>query len=94
MKIKQMMGKIKCYGSTTVGPRGQVVIPANARKEMGIESGDTILVFAAMGGHEGLLLVKTDTLEEMLKMLSDGLANFEKIVKDKGSEVTVTGDEE
>ena len=31
------------YGSATVGERGQVVIPAEARQELGIEPGDKVL---------------------------------------------------
>ncbi len=33
------------FGSVTVGARGQVVIPAKVRKEMGIKAGDKLLVF-------------------------------------------------
>ena len=33
------------YGTVTVGERGQVVIPAEARKQCGIEGGDKLLVF-------------------------------------------------
>ena len=33
------------YGSVTVGERGQVVIPAEARKQSGFEAGDKLLVF-------------------------------------------------
>ena len=33
------------FGTVTVGERGQVVIPAEARKQCGIESGDKLLVF-------------------------------------------------
>ena len=94
MKLGHMIGKLRCYGSTTVGPRGQIVIPASARKELGIESGDTILAFAALGGHRGLLLLKADTLEEMLGMMNEGLAQIEKLINEKRSEVTVDEDEE
>ncbi len=43
MKGKDNLHRPKVFGSTTVGPRGQVVIPANARKELDISSGDTLL---------------------------------------------------
>lgn len=33
------------FGTVTVGERGQVVIPAEARKQCGIEGGDKLLVF-------------------------------------------------
>jgi AbrB family looped-hinge helix DNA binding protein len=94
MKGNRRRGQLKCYGSTVVGPRGQVVIPVSARKELGIESGDTLLTFEALGYHRGLLLVKVDTLEEMLGMMSNGLGQFEKMIKDKKSQVSINADEE
>ena len=45
MSVKDDLGKHRCFGSTTVGPKGQVVIPANARKELGIDTGATLLAF-------------------------------------------------
>jgi len=33
------------YGSATLGERGQVVIPADARKDCDIQPGDKVLVF-------------------------------------------------
>lgn len=36
----------KFFGSTTVGERGQVVIPVDARKFFNIKSGDKLIVFA------------------------------------------------
>ena len=38
--------KGKAYGSVTVGERGQLVIPAELRKELGIKSGDQLMVFS------------------------------------------------
>jgi AbrB family looped-hinge helix DNA binding protein len=38
--------KGKAYGSVTVGERGQLVIPAELRKTLGIKSGDQLMVFA------------------------------------------------
>ena len=38
--------KGRVYGSVTVGERGQLVIPAQLRKELGIKSGDQLMVFA------------------------------------------------
>ena len=35
----------KFYGSVTVSERGQIVIPADARKDFGIKTGDKLLVF-------------------------------------------------
>lgn len=38
-------------GAVTVGERGQVVIPAEARGALSINPGDKLLVFAARHGH-------------------------------------------
>lgn len=37
--------KPKFYGSTTVGSRGQIVIPCDLREELDIESGAKLLFF-------------------------------------------------
>ncbi len=38
--------KGKAYGAVNVGERGQLVIPAELRKELGIKSGDQLVVFS------------------------------------------------
>ena len=82
MSLKQIVNRHKCYGAMTVGPRGQVVIPASARREMGIESGDTMLVFKGFGVNQALTMIKADNIEDMLDSISEGLAAFEKMLKD------------
>ena len=77
----KLYGSFKVFGSTVVSPRGQVVIPASARKELGIDSGSTLLVCAPPHG-EGLLLLKADTIEQILSTVSERLADFEKVMKE------------
>lgn len=38
--------KGKAFGTATVGERGQVVIPAELRKEFNIKAGEQIMIFA------------------------------------------------
>ena len=83
MKMRNVFGEHKCFGSMTVNAKGQVVIPAGARRELGINAGDTILVFGALMGQQGLMLVKADTMEQMLGLVSEGLARFEEILKEQ-----------
>ena len=71
--------EFKCFGSATVGPRGQVVIPAHARKELGIELGATLLVFSGPG-RKGLTLFKADAVEQLVKMVSEQLTNIESLL--------------
>ena len=90
MKDKGVWLENRCLGSTTVGPRGQVVIPVNARKEMGIDAGTTLLVFKALHG-QGLVLLKVDAIEQMMNIVSERLTDFEKLVKDYKSPEAASG---
>ncbi len=67
----------RCLGSTTVGPRGQVVIPSAVRKELDINTADTLLVF--LGFMSGtLLLLKADVVEQLMSAAGEHLASVEK----------------
>jgi len=90
MKGKDNLHRPKIFGSTTVGPRGQVVIPVNARRELGIDIGTTLLVFEAFHG-QGLVLLKVDAIERMMSMVSQHLTEFEKLVKDYKSPKAASG---
>ena len=81
MNINDKMPKFKVFGSMVVSPRGQVVIPANARKELDIGSGDTLLACGSPHG-EGLLLLKVDAVAQILSIMSEQLANFGRLVQD------------
>lgn len=53
------------YGAVTIGERGQVVIPAEARKQSGLEPGEKLLVFRHP--HiRGLVLARLDEVQELL----------------------------
>jgi len=71
----------KCFGSTTVGPRGQLVIPVEARRELGIDVGTKLLVFGHFGGR-GLIFVKVEAVEELLNIMSRRLTEFTKLLKE------------
>ncbi len=88
MSIKDGLHRPRVFGSMVVSPRGQVVIPANARKQLGIDSGDTLLVLGPPHG-QGLLLLKVDAVEQMFSIMSERLTSFEKLIKDyKSSKAT------
>jgi len=57
----------KFYGSVTVSERGQIVIPAEARRDFGIEVGDKLLVFGDL--EKGIGLVKASVLTGMIAEL-------------------------
>ena len=70
----------RCYGSTTVGERGQVVIPIEARKELGLEPGAKLVVFAT-GKHRGLILMPAEMLARFVAEAISELTQLEQIAK-------------
>jgi AbrB family looped-hinge helix DNA binding protein len=65
------------FGSVTVGERGQVVIPADARKRFGIEAGDKMLIMSGPG-EKSLMLCKLDSLREFMASFQEGLMRVEQ----------------
>ncbi len=66
-------------GSTTIGEKGQVVIPAEARKALNLKTGDKLLVFC-MGGNM-VTLAKFDQLEKMANKLDEKLQGLRAMLK-------------
>ena len=68
------------YGSVTVGERGQVAIPAEARRDQEITAGSKLLAF---GGSDGraLVFVKAELFTEFITGVSSLLAQFEHILR-------------
>lgn len=65
--------KGKVYGTTTVGARGQVVIPAEARKDMHLHSGDKLVVTSRFG--KVLALIKANQVEGLISMIVDNISD-------------------
>jgi AbrB family looped-hinge helix DNA binding protein len=71
----------KFYGSITVSERGQIVIPAEARKDFNIKTGDKLLVFGDL--ERGLAIA---TFDIMQKTMSGAASLFQDINKTIHSE--------
>ncbi len=67
------------YGTTTLGERGQAVIPAKARKDFKLEKGDQLLVF---GTEENMItLVKLEQAKKFADNLSKKLESIKSILE-------------
>ena len=66
------------YGTTTLGEKGQVVIPAEAREALAIKKGEKLLVFGM--GHDMLAFSKVSNLKRLVSSLTERLENLRKIV--------------
>jgi len=56
------------FGSVTVGERGQIVVPADARHAYGVSPGEKLLVFGHPDGA-GLILVKMSRVNRFIEMM-------------------------
>jgi len=78
--MKAPEGK-KFYGSVTVSERGQVVIPADARKDFGIKTGDKLLVFGDL--EKGLGIATFGIMQKTMEGTADLFREIGPIMKSK-----------
>jgi AbrB family looped-hinge helix DNA binding protein len=78
-----MFPKIKVWGAATVGTKGQVVIPAEAREALDIKEGDKLIV-VGNPARKGVAFVKAEVVEDKLRDIQTGLIEVQKLTKNKG----------
>lgn len=71
------------YGMVTVGERGQIVIPAEARRDLGIEPGDKLIIMRHPG-HAGILAFKIQAVKEFLEMFQQEVQRLESQLAQSG----------
>lgn len=81
MKKSNSIGGHQFYGSTSVGARGQIVIPIKARKDFKIKNGEELLVFGAHGKF--IAVAKLSEMKEFLEELSLQFKEIEKVLVKK-----------
>jgi bifunctional DNA-binding transcriptional regulator/antitoxin component of YhaV-PrlF toxin-antitoxin module len=80
MELRDMRVVGRCFGTAVLGPRGQLVVPVEARKELGVDTGDKLLVFGHFGGR-GLMFIKVEAVEELVNVMSTRLDEAAKLIK-------------
>jgi AbrB family looped-hinge helix DNA binding protein len=73
-------GNKKLYGTATIGSKGQVVIPADAREELHLKPGDRLYVLGGTHGG-GLVLLKEEMLESLVEQMSAQIEGFKEYKK-------------
>lgn len=68
------------FGTATVGTKGQVVIPADAREAFGIKPGDRLYVMGSRT-KKIIALIPEDQLRELLDHLTDSVEQYKDILK-------------
>ena len=77
--IKPYNSQKDFYGLTTLGEKGQVVIPAAARTTLLLKKGEKMLVFGM--SKDILVLAKVKHLEQFASHLSQKLKTINEIIK-------------
>lgn len=70
----------KLYGTATVGTKGQVVIPADAREQLDIQTGDRLYVVGSRAS-KWVGFIKEDQLRELLDHLTDNIEQYKDLLK-------------
>jgi AbrB family looped-hinge helix DNA binding protein len=68
-------------GAVTLGERGQIVIPAEARDAYGLRAGDKLLVFHHPG-HSGIMVVRVQDVQRIAEDFQKLLANVGELQSD------------
>ena len=71
------------YGTVTVGERGQIVIPAEARRDLEIETGEKLIVIGMPNKHH-LMICKIESIREFLETITDHLRRAEESIENGG----------
>jgi AbrB family looped-hinge helix DNA binding protein len=62
----------KFFGKIPVGTKGQIVIPAEARKAMNIKPGDKVIIISGPPHHEkAITVIPEDEINKFLKFFED-----------------------
>lgn len=74
----------KLYGTATVGTKGQVVIPADAREELCIQSGDRLYVVGSVE-RKWVGFIKEDQLREIVAHITDNVEAYKKALSQESN---------
>lgn len=67
------------FGTATVGTKGQVVIPADARDALNIKTGDRLYVMGSPS-KQWVGFVKEEQLREMVDHLTDNIEQYKDLL--------------
>lgn len=74
--------KGKVYGAVNVGERGQLVIPADLRKDMDIKPGDKLMIFAKLD-RKMISIMREEDFSNFLQKASKIISKLENKVHGK-----------
>ena len=79
MKSHHLHPEGQFYGSVTIGEKGQIVIPQEARENMKLKKGDRLLIFGM--DDDMLAVAKLSHIEKITSHLSKKLKMIKEVSK-------------
>jgi AbrB family looped-hinge helix DNA binding protein len=80
MKQQTPIDKFKFYGAATIGTKGQIVIPAEAREELSLNETDKVIILRAPHG-DGIMVLKAEIFEVVLAQMQSQLTSVTASLK-------------
>lgn len=74
-----MHGK-KLYGTATIGSKGQIVIPSEARDELDLKTGDKLYI-AGSPSKKVLFCLKEDQLQQFIEHITADMENAKSLLE-------------
>ena len=71
------------YGSATIGERGQIVIPADARKECDMHAGEKLLVFRHPMHPNMLILARVADMLQLHEQISRSMESLNRKLEEE-----------
>lgn len=69
----------KFFGIATVGERGQIVVPCEARKLLNIKSGDKLIVMSGPSGRSRMIgIARADDFAKFLKYFEQHISEVKE----------------
>ena len=77
-KLEERMPKF--YGAVVVGERGQIVIPAEARRDMQITPGERLIILGSPQ-ENGLMITKVGPILQLMSRIRERMSQLESVIK-------------
>lgn len=74
------------YGVVTVSEKGQIAIPVNLRRDLGISQGDRLMVLKRKD-KAGLSLIKLDKIDELMYSIQEDDQYFSNFANEEGEKM-------